>query len=109
MPQQPNEDRVDALMYPLSFTSLAWDKTVQNNKHRCGSTYKSRLHDLLHAVCKAYKRQSGARQIHFGFYQRLRTGHRTQQFHLKLTLTLIKTDPEAPYLLISLREELINS
>ncbi|WP_338525429.1 hypothetical protein NUH87_07375 [Pseudomonas batumici] len=108
-PQQSNEDCIDALMYPLSVTSLAWDRTVQNNKHQCGSTYESRLRDLFHAVRKAYNRQPRARQFHFKLDQRLHTGHRTKHPYMELTLTLVETDPEAPYLLLSLKEELVDS
>ncbi len=105
MSPQPNQDRADALKYSLAFTPLAWDNAVQSNHHRCGSTYESRLLDLLHAVCKAHNRQPGARQVHFGLYQRLHTGRRTKQSSLDLTLNLMETDPEVPYLLLSLRGE----
>ena len=57
MSPQPNLDRVSNKMkYSLSVTPLAWDKAVQSNQHRCGSTYESRLLDLLHAVSKAHSR-----------------------------------------------------
>jgi hypothetical protein len=109
MSPQPNQDRVSAMKYSLSVTPLAWDKAVQSNQHRCGSTYESRLLDLLHAVSKAHSRQPDAQQVHFGLYQRLHTRRRTKQSSLELTLNLVETDPETPYLLLSLKDELLAS
>ncbi|WP_248767305.1 hypothetical protein [Pseudomonas sp. MWU12-2345] len=109
MSPQPNPDRVSKMKYSLSVTPRAWDKAVQSNQYRCGSTYESRLLDLLHAVSKAHHRQPDARQIHFGLYQRLHTGRRTKQSSLELTLKLVETDPETPYLLLSLKDERVDS
>ncbi|WP_338524264.1 hypothetical protein NUH87_00770 [Pseudomonas batumici] len=109
MSPQPNQDRANAMKYSLSVTPLAWDKAVQSNQHRCGSTYESRLLDLLHAVSKAHSRQPDARQVHFGLYQRLHTGRRTKQSSLELTLNLVETETEVPYLLLSLKDERVDS
>ncbi|NWB99547.1 hypothetical protein HX882_27035 [Pseudomonas gingeri] len=109
MSPQPNPDRADALRYPVVFTPRLWDTAVHNNPHPSGSTFESRLLDLLHAVCKAHQPQPGAQRVDFELHPRLHTGRSTKQPSLALTLERVETDPQTPYLLISLKEEQVDA
>ncbi|MGY2284469.1 hypothetical protein [Pseudomonas gingeri] len=101
----PKKQTAEILPYAMTVTPQAWEQAVSCYKHRRRSTFESRLYELLSAAAKAYKQHREAPQVHFSLYPFLRK----KQPRLELTLSLMAPIQGKPYLLLSLRDELVES
>ncbi|NWB28451.1 hypothetical protein [Pseudomonas gingeri] len=95
----------EVLPYAMTVTPQAWEQAVSCHKHRRHSTFEGRLHELFVTAARAYNQSCEAPQVHFSLCAFLRK----KQPRLELTLSLMAPIQGKPYLLLSLRDELVES
>ncbi|UUQ65083.1 hypothetical protein NLK61_00065 [Pseudomonas fuscovaginae UPB0736] len=96
----PLQQAGDTPQHAIVLTPLVWKKAVKGYKNKRGSTFESRLREVLQATAKAHRQHPQAQQVHFDLYPLLE-----RRFRLKLVLNLVNPIHGPPYLLLSLKEE----
>ncbi|MGY2170741.1 hypothetical protein ACW9IK_20015 [Pseudomonas gingeri] len=103
--QPKKKQATEVQPYAMTFTPQAWEQAVLCHKHRSRPSFERQLRELMVTAARAFNQCREAPQVHFHLYPFLRK----KQPRLELTLSLMAPIQGKPYLLLSLRDELVES